>query len=163
MRHPSFNTPTYKFVNYCEMSRQDSQIIFELRNNPFVSIWMVDDDYISLEQHSKFLASLTDRDDKDYFIIKNDSNEIIGSVNIDYCDMGISERGIYIDPERQGHGHAFKAIKEFYQHARNNWGIKAIKTKVKVDNVPSNALERKLGARLMVTSAGYNGYLLELR
>ena len=51
-------------------------------------------------------------------------------------------------------------MKEFYHYANENWGIKGIMTRVKVNNVGSNRLEDKLGANLVGTEGNYNFYHL---
>lgn len=162
MRNSSFNTASYRFINYAEMTNQDSEKIFNLRNNPLVAFWMVNNDYISLSDHLKFIEHLKSNSDKDYFIVKDINNDIVGSVNLDYSDMGVSERGVYVDPDLHGKGHAFRMLSEFYAHAKSFWKVCVIKTKVKQDNRASNALEIKLGAMFIGQSDGYNNYILNL-
>lgn len=162
MRHGSFDTASYHFINYAEMGEDESRGIWMLRNDPAVTVWMVNGDEIPFEAHCMFVASLRDRSDKDYFIIKDKDSRIIGSVNLDYSDSGMSERGLFINPLFHRQGHAHRTMLEFYGRAKESWGIRRIKTKVKIGNGASNSLERKLGATLVREDNGYNVYILEL-
>lgn len=160
MRHQTFRTDSYEFTNYAEMTDLESREIWEMRNHPEVARWMVNTNQIPWEDHRKFVENLRRRDDKDYFLIKDFSGNIVGSVNIDYPDKGYSERGIFINPKCFHRNHAFLSLTEFYRHAGKTWGIKGIETKVKTDNAPSNRLEEKLHACLHRTVEGYNIYQL---
>lgn len=162
MRHGGFDTASYRFVNYAEMSEEDSRKIWQLRNDPAISCWMVSEDPIPFETHRKFVDSLRHRTDKDYFLILNGDSEIIGSVNIDYTESGVSERGLFISPHFHNQGHAYKTMMEFYDKAKRDWGIGTIMTKVKPSNAASNRLEHKLGAEYVENVQGYNIYLLTL-
>lgn len=162
MNHQSFKTASYIFINYAEMTAEDSNCIRLIRNSPIVRKWMVDSSPISSVTHDAFVESLKARVDKDYFIIKNHSGEIIGSVNIDYREDGVSERGLFINPVFQKQGYAFKTMQEFYRHAKDDWCIEKIMTKVKIDNAASNGLELKLGANFGGEINGYNHYVLRL-
>lgn len=143
------------------MSEIDSREVFELRNDVRVSKWMVNDKVISWEEHKGFIDNLRSRTDKDYYIVKNSDNEIIGSVNIDYSDNGISERGIFIAPSQHNKGHALRLLSEFYSHARQFFEVKAIFTKVKADNVASLRLEEKLGSQFLKEEGGYKTFILK--
>lgn len=144
------------------MISEDSEEIWRIRNNCAVRKWMVNTDIIPFESHKQFVEFLKQRADKDYFLIKNERGDIIGSVNIDYPEDNVSERGLFINPLFHKKGHASRSMKEFYTHAHNNWGIKKIKTKVKKDNEASNSLEMKLGAFQIEEENGYNVYMLNL-
>lgn len=158
MRNLSFHTESYSFMNYAEMNEEEQRIIWELRNHPSVARWMVNSGTIEYDIHLSFINKLKTQTDKDYFIIKDKDNNIIGSINIDYTETPYPERGIFINPDFFHKNHAYNSMKEFYRHAHFNWGIKGIFTKVKIDNVGSNRLEEKLGASLTRTQSGYNFY-----
>lgn len=162
MRHRSFRTTTYDFINYGEMAQELSQEIWEMRNDPSVSEWMVDSREITMDTHKNFVESLKTRTDKDYYLIRNHAGETIGSVNIYYGEDGVSERGLFINPKLHKLGHAYRTMREFYAKAADDWEVRSIKTRVKVGNAASNSLERKLGARLVGENDGYNVYILEL-
>lgn len=160
MRNPGFRTSSYIFVNYAEMSEEESKIIWELRNHPHVSKWMVHPEAIPYPEHKRFVASLSANRNKDYYLIKDLSSNIIGSVNIDYGGLPYPERGIFINPEFFHQSHAYNSLREFYHYANSEWGIPGILTRVKTDNTGSNRLEEKLGASLTATRDGYNFYNL---
>lgn len=144
------------------MNEEESVKIWNLRNLDKVSSWMVNPDSIPWNDHCGFIESLKINDHKDYFIIENFDSEIIGSVNIDYSENGISERGIFINPDFFHQNHAYRSMIEFYEYAKDNFDIVRIITKVKIDNIASNKLESKLSAKLIETKEGYNIYSLQL-
>lgn len=157
----SFSTDTYHFLNYKAMGEIDSKEIWRLRNLPEIARWMVNDSFIPYENHQRFVAGLKGDESRDYFIIKDLEDNIIGSVNLTYFSREDAERGIYISPEHWHRGHAYRSLTEFYSHFKRH-GIKKIITKVKIDNKASNSLERRLGASLSDSKDGYNFYELEL-
>lgn len=142
------------------MTEEETRKIWELRNHPLVAKWMVNTAPIDYKSHLNFIERLKSLTDKDYFIIKDKVNNIIGSVNINFTESPYPERGIFINPNFFHKNHAYNSMKEFYGHARSHWGIKGILTKVKIDNVGSNRLEEKLGANLKHTGNGYNFFHL---
>lgn len=160
MRHHGFQTQSYIFINYVEMSEADSKSIWEMRNDPSVSKWMVNSEAIPYNEHQKFIDGLSGNKEKDYFIIKDLASNIIGSVNLDYRETPYPERGIFINPRFFHQNHAYNSMKEFYQYAESEWGIPGIMTKVKVDNTGSNRLEHKLGSEFSHNKEGYNIYHL---
>lgn len=144
------------------MSDADSLNMFELRNSPDISLWMVNDKEISHDEHEAFINSLKSRTDKDYFVVKDNDNEIIGSVNIDYTESGVSERGIFIVPGQHNKGHALRVLTEFYRHARRYFSVNTILTHVKSENAASLRLEEKLGATFEKEEDGYKSFILKL-
>ena len=157
----SFDTVTYRFINYTEASQEDIVMIWKLRNLEDVRKWMVNGQEIPLKNHLDFVKNLGNRKDKAYFIIKDKKGDFIGSVNISIMKDRLAERGIFINPDFHNQGHASKSMKEFYDRIAGP-SINRIFTKVKVDNKASNALEKNLGARLIETVDSYNHYLLEI-
>lgn len=143
------------------MMADDSKAVWQLRNHPDVAKWMVNDTFIPFENHARFVENLKSDSSKDYFIIKDNEGNIIGSVNAIYLDNHLAERGIYVNPQFQGRGHAFKTLMEFYEELKSN-AIRRVITRVKTDNLASNNLERKLGATLTECRDGYNFYMVAL-
>ena len=156
-----FVTHNYRFINYKELNEEDSRLVWKLRNEPGVTQWMVNDSFIPWESHRRFVESLKTDKDRDYFIIRDVEDRLIGSVNILRFEEGLVERGIYINPVYWNKGHAGKSMMEFYAYLKTQ-GIKGIITKVKINNLASIALEEKLKSRLTDIKEGYNFYFLEL-
>lgn len=155
----SFSTNNYRFVNYLDVSAEESLQILELRNREEIRKWMVNDEPISQANHFRFMESLVDKERCDYFMIKDPSGNFIGTVNITALSPDEAERGIFINPDFQNQGHASQSLAEFYSKL-SSLGIKSVITKVKTENVASNALEKKLGACLIKVDKGFNIYRL---
>lgn len=162
MRHSDIQTQSYCFVNYCNMTEKENEKIWNIRNNTLISVWMINNKWITHSEHDMFINSLRSKMSKDYFLIKNFDGNIIGSVNFTYLNDGIVERGIFINPKFWGKNHAYLSLSELYSYINKHWSIKRIITQVKVDNAASNALERKLGGQIFKSEDGYNYYIVNL-
>lgn len=159
----SFMTSNYVFKDFSEISDDEVLHIWELRNHPDIRKWMVHPEPIELPDHKNFIKSLSGRNDIQYYIVKDMTGQIIGSVNISFLSDYKVERGIYIDPRHQGKGHARRLLKEFYGYIHQRYSINYVITRVMKSNVSSNALEYSLGA-LQINSEDpkYNFYMLGL-
>lgn len=157
----SFNTANFTFVDFTEMNESQSLQVLECRNNPVIRMWMVNTDIISADNHSKFVKSLSQNKSKLYFSVLY-HDKFIGSINIHIEDSDKAERGIYINPHFWGKKFALNICKEFYKYIHDNLGINIIFTKVKKENVGSNALELALGAKLLHDDASFYYYSCDL-
>lgn len=157
----SFNTDNFTFVDFTEMNESQSLQVLECRNNPVIRMWMVNTDIISADNHSKFVKSLSQNKSKLYFSVLY-HDKFIGSINIHIEDSDKAERGIYINPHFWGKKFALNICKEFYKYIHDNLGINIIFTKVKKENVGSNALELALGAKLLHDDASFYYYSCDL-
>lgn len=148
MKFPdTFETAHFRFVNYTQLSLKDSKKIWNARNNPEISKYMVNTDFIPWENHLAFIKGLSSCNDRVYYgvyIIKD--NTMIGSQGVNpIVDDGIGESGLYLFPEAQGKGYG-KLMKQEFIHFLFEQGLLNIVTeKVKIDNVRNQQLNLKLG------------------
>lgn len=157
----SFNTANFTFVDFTEMNESQSLQVLECRNDPVIRMWMVNTDIISADNHSKFVKLLSNNKSKLYFSVLS-RGQFIGSINIHIEDKDKAERGIYIHPRFWGKKFALNMCKEFYKYIHDNFGINIILTKVKKENVGSNALESALGAKILHDDASFFYYSCDL-
>lgn len=147
----SFETDNFIFVDFTEMDEAMSAKVWECRNHPLVRKNMVNSNLITLEEHNNFLNYLKNNDNKKYYYVtgKKEGGNFIGSINIIYESQNTVERGIYLHPDYFGRGISKKLTIEFYNYLHSNLGISTIKTKVKKNNIPSNKLDKSLGAEII--------------
>lgn len=70
MKFPlEFNTDRYKFVNYTQLTAEDSMEIWNARNTPEIAKWMTNSEYISLESHLSWVKRLSMLNDRVYYAI----------------------------------------------------------------------------------------------
>lgn len=148
MKFPdTFETAHFRFVNYTQLSLDDSKKVWNARNNPEISKYMVNTDFISWENHLAFIKGLSSRNDRVYYgvyIIQD--NTMIGSQGVNPIeDNGTGESGLYLFPEVQGKGYGKLMKQEFIQFLFEQGLLNVVTEKVKIDNVRNQQLNIKLG------------------
>lgn len=157
----SFRTPSFDIISFTDMDSTISRKVWECRNLPEIRKWMTNDKPISYESHQNFVHQLNSVDNRLYFCVLQ-GGVLLGSINFHFENTIVAERGIYLNPEYIGKGLAKKICKELYSYFRDKKGLRQIKTKVKKENVSSNALEASLGAELIDEDDDYFYYVLDL-
>ena len=122
---------------------------------------MINREPICIEDHLDFCRSLKFRREKVYYLILA-GGRVAGSVNFEWIAGSTLERGIWITRDFRRQGIAGKLLPEVYAELHRRLGVKKIFTEVMTGNEASNALERKLGARLVATRKDMNEYELDL-
>lgn len=141
----SFVTDKFTYISYTEMDEELSRMVWHTRNLPEIRKNMVNNGIIPIEEHNNFITNLKKLNDVAYFCVIKD-NQFIGTINIHFENQESAERGIFLHPSFQGKGLSKKICKDFYKYLKNNYCVHSIITKVKIDNINSNALENSLGA-----------------
>lgn len=131
------------------------------RNREEVRRFMINREPICIEDHLDFCRSLKFRREKVYYLILA-GGRVAGSVNFEWIAGSTLERGIWITRDFRRQGIAGKLLPEVYAELHRRLGVKKIFTEVMTGNEASNALERKLGARLVATRKDMNEYELDL-
>ena len=148
MKFPdTFETAHFRFVNYTQLSLDDSKKVWNARNNSEISKYMVNTDFIPWESHLAFIKGLSSRNDCVYYgVYVIQDNTMIGSQGVNpIVGDGTGESGLYLFPEAQGKGYG-KLMKQEFIHFLFEQGLLNVVTeKVKVDNVRNQQLNLKLG------------------
>lgn len=148
MKFPdNFETSHFRFVNYTQLSIEDSKKIWNARNNPEISKYMVNTDFIPWENHLAFIEGLISRDDRVYYgVYALQDNTMIGSQGVNPIEgNGTGESGLYLFPEAQGKGYGKLMKQEFIQYLFEHGLLSVVTEKVKIDNVRNKKLNLKLG------------------
>ena len=143
----TFDTSHFRFVNYTKLSLEDSKKVWNARNNPEISKYMVDTDFIPLENHLAFIQGLANRNDRVYYgVYVLADNTMIGSQGLNpILGNGSGESGLYLFPEAQGKGYGKLMKSEFIQYIFEHKLLNVITEKVKLDNIRNQQLNLKLG------------------
>ena len=109
-----FKTPHFEFINYVNLTEEESHRVWEGRNHPEVRKWMVNSEPFSFESHKSFLNGLKEREDRLYWAVKYDG-ELIGSFSLHPYDVEKKEgeMGKYLFFEYRGKGLGKLATQEF--------------------------------------------------
>ena len=85
------------FVDYRNLSKEQSYLMWKLRNNDRIRCWMENQNSFSLEEHYAFIEKLEQMKNKVYWCIFR-GTEIVGSVNVSFDGLLKVERGILVSP-----------------------------------------------------------------
>ena len=75
----NFNTESFRFVNYVNLTEGQSRAIWEGRNHPDVRQWMDNPEPFAWEAHLSYVESLKQKEDCSYWAVIR-HNDIIGSM-----------------------------------------------------------------------------------
>lgn len=143
-------TVGYRFIPYPDCTTEDHARLLEERNAEDVRKFMINKEVITPERHAAFVKALRGRRDKQYYMVTDREGNLVGSVNLERIGSNdgrnILERGIFINADQRGKGHARRLLTELYDCLASSWRIDGITTRVMKDNRASLALEASLGA-----------------
>ena len=94
-----------ELINFIELNYDEKLMVLEWRNHPSIKKWMFTKEPISLENHLNYIDSLSSRDDRVYFLVKN-NEEAVGVIDLTDIDMlnKKAEIGLYVKPNLKGMG-----------------------------------------------------------
>lgn len=152
-----FETEHFRFVNYTQLSIEDSRKIWSARNNPEISKYMVNTDFIPWENHIAFINSLKSRQDRVYYgVYVLADNTMIGSQGLNPIEGdGSGESGLYLFPEVQGNGFGKLMKQEFIKYLFKYGLLDVVTEKVKIDNERNQQLNLKIGFKQIGTDDEY--------
>lgn len=109
-----FKTPHFDFINYVNLTEEESHRVWEGRNHPEVRKWMVNAEPFSFESHKSFIDGLKEKEDRLYWAVKNEG-ELVGSFSLHPYDgeKKEGEMGKYLFFEARGKGLGKLATQEF--------------------------------------------------
>jgi RimJ/RimL family protein N-acetyltransferase len=124
------------FVDYRDLSVEQSEIVWEIRNRDEIRCWMDNPEPFSLEAHFSFIDNLKISINKLYWAIFQ-NNDIVGSINIEFDESGEEiERGVFISPDYMGQSFG-NLIEEASVTFFKKMGIKKIRARVIKENIKS--------------------------
>ena len=122
-------------VNYTELSEQESRQVWETRNLPDIRKWMFNSQPFLWEEHSQFVAGLSQRKDKLYMAFF-DGNRPVASYDLTGIHDGQAECGLYVHPDYEGRGIA-SMIEERMEQTAQEKGIRLLTSRVLNNNTAS--------------------------
>lgn len=156
------NSLKVELVNFTDLLQDEKKMVLEWRNNQNIRKWMFNQDEIKLEDHLKYIDSLKTKDDRVYFLVKQ-NKQPMGVIDFTDITAHSADIGIYSNPDLRGVGsllmnliieYAFNVLKikslisEVYEENRsaiklyNRFNFKEIKTIV-VNNKKIICMELK--------------------
>jgi len=85
----------YKLINFINLNQEEKQLVLSWRNHPQIRKWMKNTEEIPMNEHLKFLETLTTQKNKNYFLVKQDS-KYLGVISLVENYLGI-----YANPNKK--------------------------------------------------------------
>ncbi len=146
-----------KLTLFGELSLEEKKMILAWRNSQSVRKWMYNRDTISLENHLHYIASLSKREDKVYFLLQNEKSSL-GVVDLtEIKDQESAEIGIYSDPNLKGYGTLL--MYKIVEYAFNVLRMKVLYAHVYEENIKAIELYKKFHFKTIATTKDSNGKL----
>ena len=129
-----------ELINFINLEYDEKVMILNWRNHPKVKSVMHNNLDILLDDHLNFIESLKKRDDKKYFLVKENSLNIgvIDFINITKYE---AELGIYSNPDLRGYGTLL--LSEICTYAFETLKVQVLKAEVYKTNVTAIQLYQK--------------------
>ena len=142
----NFRTEHFEFVNYVNMTEEQSYAIWEGRNHPDIRRWMENPEPFPYESHKNFVQSLKDRNDRLYWAIVY-NNEVIGSYGLNPYDINTKEgeMGKYLLSNYMGQGLGKLATEEFLDYVFTNKIVSRIVIKTLISNTRNQHVNKLMG------------------
>lgn len=142
----NFKTENFEYVNYTNLTEEQSRIIWEGRNHPDIRRWMTNPNEFSFEAHKQFVEDLKSREDRLFWAIIY-RGEVIGSHCLNPFDKSKKEgeSGKFLIPKFIGKGLASLEIKEFVSFILDSGNINKITAKTLISNERNQYINKKNG------------------
>ena len=155
------NRQEVKCVNFVDLSLDEKKMVLEWRNHPNIQKWMFTQEPISLQDHLNYIDSLSSREDRAYFLVKRDSENIgvIDFTNIDH-NMKTAELGIYANPAIKGVGRLLMI--EIIDYVFNTLHIDTLISEVFEENELALKLYKRCGFKVISVKETNNKNVLHM-
>ena len=93
----------WREVNYTDLTKEESLQVWQTRNLPEIRKWMFNHNPFSWEEHSRFVTSLAQQQEKLYMAFF-DGKQLIASYDLIDIHEGQAEYGLFLHPDYEGRG-----------------------------------------------------------
>ena len=155
------NQQEVKLINFIDLSLDEKKMVLEWRNHPNIQKWMFTQEAIILEDHLNYIDSLSSREDRAYFLVKRDS-ENIGVIDFTNIDQNTkrAELGIYANPTIKGVGSFL--MTSIIDYAFNTLCINTLISEVFEENRQALKLYKRYGFKETSTKETNNKNVLHM-
>ena len=133
----------WREVNYTDLTKEESLQVWQTRNLPEIRKWMFNHNPFSWEEHSRFVTSLAQQQEKLYMAFF-DGKQLIASYDLIDIHEGQTECGLFLHPDYEGKGIASMIEWRMEEIAREK-GIHVLTSQVFNNNVVSLAFFTRNG------------------
>lgn len=127
-------------INFTDLNEIQVKMILEWRNHPNIRKWMYTQNEITLVEHLQFIANLKSNNDKMYFLVQLNS-ENIGVIDFYNFSKDGCEFGLYTNPSQKAMGHIL--LQSLIQKAFCDFNLKKLFGEVFEENSKALKLYKK--------------------
>ncbi len=135
-------------VDFTHLTLDEKKMVLSWRNHPTIREWMFSKDVITLENHLKYIDTLSTRDDCVYCLVK-EGCEAIGVIDLTEITLTQAKIGLYASPNRRGVGKVLMG--EIMEYAFMRLRLDTIIAEVLVTNKPAVKLYKHFGFKEIET------------
>jgi len=149
-----------KLINFIDILYKEKKMILAWRNHQNIKQWMINQDEITLEEHLKYIDSLSIKKDRIYFLVKELDNYlgVIDFTNI--VKNECAEFGIYTKPNLIGIGSIL--MNSIINYAFDILKLKRLVANVYVNNEKAIKLYKKFNFIELTKDKDNNGKFVQM-
>lgn len=136
------------YVNFTTLNEAQKAMILEWRNHPNVRAYMYNTGVISQKTHLEFIESLKTKENKRYFLVQRE-NENIGVIDFTDITPTSATMGIYANPYLTQKGIGSVLLQTIVDYAFDILKVQTLKAEVFATNAKAKTLYKKFGFRAM--------------
>lgn len=136
------------YVNFTTLNEAQKAMILEWRNHPNVRTYMYNTGVISQKTHLEFIESLKTKENKRYFLVQRE-NENIGVIDFTDITPTSATMGIYANPYLTQKGIGSILLQAIVDYAFDVLKVQTLKAEVFATNTKAKTLYKKFGFRAM--------------
>lgn len=130
-------------ISFTDLTLDEKKMVLAWRNHESIRKWMFTQEEITLEDHLNYIDSLPNRQDRRYFLVKQD-NEAIGIIDFTNIHDDQADIGLYAKPHLRGVG-------KLLMHSIIEYGF----TTLKANRLISEVFETNEAAIQLYTKFGF--------
>lgn len=144
-----FKTENFVFINYINLTEEQSIKIWKGRNHPDIRKWMTNSEPFSFDEHCSFIDNLRNRSDRMFWAVIYEG-QVVGS----YCLNPYSsilkqgELGKYLLPAFLGKGLGKTITKEFLYYVFKHDIVREINVKTLIENKKNQHINELCGFKI---------------
>ena len=134
-------------LHLCDFTTLDKKTLLKIlswRNHESVKAYMYNDQNIGEKEHFTFVQSLKTRNDKRYFLVRDD-NEEIGVIDFNAISSHSALMGLYANPFLTQKGVGSKLMEAIIAYAFETLSVQVLQAEVFAHNKRAHQLYQKFG------------------
>lgn len=134
------------FKNFINASPEEREIVRKWRNGDRIKKWMLNSNFITMEEHNDFIKAL-EEDEKNFYWIVSLKGIIIGIVDVKNADFTNKECswGFYLNPKYINSGNGFILEYDLLSLLFDEFDFRCVKNETLTDNYKAIRLHEFFG------------------